>query len=150
MNGSTVDIKQADADWDNAGEAPMACKVKGPDGLGYTLYTGFVFSDGRKLAPAGWRIPTPEESEALVAACFANGELTAAGKEFLGSTAMIGYRQNEGQFIESGKVVSWWVDAGAPSFMPGHTFQLRVSDKTMETMIISARDEGHSIRLVRD
>ena len=31
-----------------------------------------------------------------------------------------------------------------------HTMQLLLATKTMDTMYISARDEGHSIRLVRD
>jgi uncharacterized protein (TIGR02145 family) len=149
-DGGTIDKKQSDEDWGNLGEKPAMCTVTGPDGKEYVLYAGFVFTDGRSVAPEGWRIPTAEDSEALVAACFANGELTAEGKAFLGSTAQIGFRQNNGVFKKMGESVSWWVEIGAPSFMPSHTMEMSTKNNTMYTMDISARDEGHSIRLVRD
>lgn len=150
QNGEAIPLAQSDSEWDDAGEVPIYCKIQTASGSA-VLYSGFVMSDSRGVLPSGWRAPNSDDIDALLAACVSSdGQLNDNGKLFVGASAPSFFRQNNGAIKKDDMEYSWWIDIGGMSFMPAHTMQWSISKGEYETMIISARDEGHSLRMVKD
>jgi uncharacterized protein (TIGR02145 family) len=115
------------------------------------LYTHAMALDLAALTP-GWRLPTKEDVEALIAAV--GGQATgAAALKAGGSSAfealLAGFREPEDQtFRRTGKQTGFWTSTPAGE-SEAWKFFLREEDNRIRFKPVS-RDYGDSIRLIRE
>ncbi|MEI6853681.1 MAG: fibrobacter succinogenes major paralogous domain-containing protein [Bacteroidota bacterium] len=127
------------------------------------IYNWYTVADGRKLAPAGWHIPTEAEWNTLIS--FLGGETIAGGKlketgtshwlaPNIGATNETGFtglaagdRTYSGNYVKLGETGTWWSSSSdgtyAWEFITGNFG----SDIGEEGGIYTY---GHSVRCVKD
>ncbi len=115
------------------------------------LYTYAMALDLAARAP-GWRLPTKEDVEALIAAVLGR-DTGAAALKAGGSSAfealLAGFREPEDQtFRRTGKQTGFWTATPAGE-SEAWKFFLRAEDNRIRFKPVS-RDYGDSVRLIRD
>lgn len=166
QNGDPINIIQSDEEWEQAGEAGKpACCWYDMNEFGLNkhgmLYNWFAVTDGRGLAPSGWRIPTRADWMNLVESqggwSIAGRKLKAksgwnyfgSGNNLSGFTALPGGGRGAlGSRLDLGDYGNWWCQE-ACSEREAHFFYLTFVDSEAKIEKKGFKASGLSVRCVK-
>lgn len=174
-NGDKIPEAADRADWEKAGKEgkPAWCwyDFKAANGAGYgRLYNWYAVTDGRSLAPAGWRIPSKEEFETLIRVPSPStgtglkgtlgwekseeldedyeptGKFTGPGDNSTGFNALPGGYATASSFGGMGKQIGLWSATPKDS---KEAFYLRLDHTTMAMVLWTERPHGAYVRCIK-
>jgi uncharacterized protein (TIGR02145 family) len=129
------------------------------------LYNWYAVNDNRQLAPDGWHVPVDSEFYILINFLggneLASDKLKECGKDHWygsntsatnesGFTALPGGVRFDGRFLELGRIANWWTSSDIDTTW-ARQFSLSYYSNIIGTGgTISTKDQGLSIRCIKD
>lgn len=129
------------------------------------LYTWFTATDSRKIAPAGWHIPTDTEWDELInhlgGASVAGGKMKSTGTLWVlpnyGANNSSGFgalpsgnRNLNGQFYDKGYHAAWWSATPNPSNDNGNYRMIHKDEAQIRSWYYGDKKAGFAVRCIKD
>lgn len=166
-NGDSIPLAKNKSEWREGGEKgiPMCCYLENDSSVneaGGLLYNWLAVSDPRGLAPEGFRIPSKEDFNQLIACLGGIGLAWVRMKDstwshdksaFLGFNAVpVGYRYYKGMFDSKGFGTFLWTKDLAPGQVHAYAMYLGtgIRNSAYEPVTPVVQTSGHSVRCIRE
>jgi uncharacterized protein (TIGR02145 family) len=161
-NGDSIPEARTNKDWVTAGESgkPAWCYYNNDprNGLKYgKLYNWYAVNDPRGLAPAGWSLPGDTDWLELIRYLggmagnkmksingWSEGNSGTNESGFLGLPG--GYRVENGTFLNSGSIATWWCTTESKVLM---AFDYYLTNRASLDRSSSPKRQGESVRCIR-